>query len=109
MVYYIKSKAKEVDHLLRSIIIYNTLSELNVTYVSFSHTPKEMLLKQLHWTHLNNRYVKYERFHNVAVQQLVQNKNSTEVNSLKKNASIYPNTGWSSFVYWCRIWKTRTI
>ena len=43
-----------------------------------------MLLKQLHWTHLNNRFVKYERLNNVAVQQLVQNSKTKEIYSLRR-------------------------
>ena len=48
VVYYVKSKAKEVDQLLRSKSICKFFQELCITYISFSNTPKDVLLKQLH-------------------------------------------------------------
>lgn len=67
VVYAVVLQAKNIDSKLRTREVFKKLTNLHFTYISFKHTPKEMLLKQLHWTNLINRPMKTEKLYNVSV------------------------------------------
>ena len=85
VIYAVELKSVQIDKTLRSKRVCKQLNSLLITYVSFRHSPKDFMLKQLHWTQLNNRPVRFERLNNVSVHQLVKSSNSDKVSSLRHN------------------------
>ena len=83
VLYSVQSKATEIDKKLKSQGVCDALNELKITYISFRHSPKEFLLKQLHWTQLNNRHVRYERLENVSINILAKKLTTNKINKLR--------------------------
>lgn len=99
VVYAIHSEAQEVDELLTSKLVMNVLNDLHVTYVSFKKSTSELVMKQLHWTQLLNRPIKYETLNNVYLHTLVTNKTSGKCQPLRQMLmNVKTDNGRSLFI-----------
>ena len=89
------TETERIDAALRGQAVVRQLASLFFTYVSFRKSPIPVMLKQLHWTHLKNRQVKYEILYNVSVDTLTLNKGTQKIESLRSTLMkvLHPSGG----------------
>ena len=78
VVYTVYIEAQVVDELLTSKAVVNALTALHFTYISFKKSTSELIMKQLHWTQLQNRLVKYEALNNVYLHTFITDKSTNK-------------------------------
>ena len=84
VVYAVESKASSLDRLLRSPTIMKQIKEMQFMYVSFKHTPNEILLKKLHTTNLLNRKMLSQTLYFTNVKDKVKNINTNQEGTVKQ-------------------------
>ena len=82
--YDFESKASSIDRLLRSPSILKQIKEMQFMYVSFKHTPNDIILKQLHSTNLLNRKMLSQTLYFTNVKDKVKNIRTNQEEIVKK-------------------------